>query len=905
MRTFLEETIEELILNYKDLSELVIVLPSKRAGGFFRHYLSNSSVGPAFLPIILSIEEFISQIADLAIVSNTDLLLYSYPAYKEAFSDIEHDSFSEYLGWAQILINDLNEMDRHLADPDSFFNYLESIKALEQWSGGQPPSEMMISYMQFWKHLPKFYETLNSTLREKGQGYQGMVYRTASEELEHYISAKSNIPHIFVGFNALNKAEQVILKGILEQGNGKIFWDADRTFIESPDHSAAKFLKSYFKSWKYHQDHPVELKSYFQEPKDIEVIQTQGKIGQAKYIGNIVSGMTEEQLSSTAIVLADENLLIPLLHSLPENLQEVNVTMGVPVRNLPITLLFVHLLRIHQKRSKNFYFKDVFSILNHPVISRRYPDSIKLVSTISEENRTYSSLEDLISIDGCQEDLLRSLFGNWGDTAASMVSACLEIIESLRNESEMTDQELTALYEINKIFLSISTHLKNSPVEADLKTVKTLFDTAILTATVDYQGDAYNGLQIMGVLETRVLDFENIIVASVNEGILPSGKTSASYITNDMKLQFELPGYIEKDSIYAYHFYHMLQRSSNIWLLYDGSAEGLGPNEKSRFILQLEQQGLQQHKVVHKTVSAPVEPPHLYSRQVEKTGSVLNRIKEIAAKGFSPSALAMYVRNPFDFYLRRVLGIYEATTVEETVDYSTLGTVVHETLEILYKPLQGQALEITTLESLKKVIDSQVAAQFEKSFKHGDYSSGKNLLIYEVSKRYVENVINADIESLREGHSLELVMVEASLEVPLDIPELSFDITLKGTVDRVDRLDGQTRVIDYKTGAVSQSELHITDWNEIVLDKKYGKALQVLAYAYMMQKSKGFELHQAGIVSLKNMKSGFMPFGTKSSPRGKADYALSQDVFDAFEEQLFKLIREIIDPRSPFTEKEE
>lgn len=461
---------------------------------------------------------------------------------------------------------------------------------------------------------------------------------------------------------------------------------------------------------------------------------------------------------------------------------------------------------------------------------------------------------------------------------------------------------LYELYEIFEQLISLNTtyqHIEN------IKQLQQLFVEMAQTTSLDLQGDAYDGLQIMGVLETRVLDFENIIITSVNEGILPTGKSNASFITYDLKQTFELPLYTDKDAIYAYHFYHMLHRAKKVTCLYSIYSEGVSIGEKSRFLLQLEINHPPAHSLQHTIVAPTVEIPDTELKIIQKTPKVIERLKEIAAKGFSPSALTAYIRNPIDFYYERVLRVSENEEVEETVAANTLGTIIHDTLEQLYKPFEKTELTESLLKGLFNKIEEEVIHQFQNTFKEGTFNKGKNLIIFEVAKRYIENFIHSEIDLLRKGHSIRLISVESNLDIALDMPAIDFPVRLKGKVDRIDEFDGKKRIIDYKTGSVSQGEVEIHDWELLKEDYKYSKAFQVLAYAYVLNDIAPSPEVEAGIISFKNLGSGFLPFATKSSARSRTkNITIDTDVFSDFEQILFQLIEEIMNPNIPFTEKE-
>ena len=905
MQTFLEETLQDLKNRYKDLSGITLILPSKRAGGFLKNHLKQSSIITDFAPRILSIEEFLETLSKLTLINPTELLFKSYEAYLKNNPENEKEDFESYSTWANTLLGDFNEIDRYLVEPKTFFNYLGSIKTLEKWNVEEEKTPLIERYLRFWDSLYGFYQLLQEMLLDASVGYQGMLYKQAALAVDDYVGDNKNKPHIFIGFNALNASEQKIFTTFLETGNSEIYWDTDVFFQEDPKHSASLFVRRYLKDWKYFQDKPaLDFPNHFKKHKKFEWVSVQKNIGQAKYVAEILSGLSEEQLEKTAIVLADENLLIPILHSLPENIKTVNVTMGANLKIFPSVLFFDLLLEFHTNWQPVFYYKDIIALLKNPIAQLIIPEAELIVSSINSKNITHFGLDVILKhVSTSSVDILEKLLGDWKNSGITALNACIQITLKIKEAISRNEIQRVVLFEMYKLFEEMKALQQKFPHITGIKTVHRLFSEMIATATVDFEGDAYNGLQIMGILETRVLDFEHVIMTSVNEGIIPAGKSNASFITYDLKKEFGLPSYFEKDAIYTYHFYRLLQRAENIYLLYNNHSEGLNTGEKSRFLLQLEIDNLSKHKIEKIAVSPKIEmePPTL--KTIEKTDAVMLRLKEIAGKGFSPSALTSYIRNPLDFYFQKILRLSEFEEIEETVAANTLGTIVHDTLENFYKPFEGMVLSSEKLKGLKNNVSKEVTLQFKKTFKGGSFHKGKNLIIFEVAKRYVSNLIDLDLAEIESGNEIKIFKIEQKLTIKIDIPDSSFPVNIGGKVDRVDIYNGQLRIIDYKTGKVEQRDVELTDWEEVTQDYKYSKAFQVLAYATMMRDEVKLSNVEAGIISFKNMGGGYLKFATKASAYGKRDHMINQETIEEYCTHLKKLILEICNPKVPFTEK--
>jgi hypothetical protein len=534
------------------------------------------------------------------------------------------------------------------------------------------------------------------------------------------------------------------------------------------------------------------------------------------------------------------------------------------------------------------------------------PESQKIIDLIHAQNISHISLPQLYGLAEVSKlPLLELLFGNWQNDSKKALKTCSDIILLLKDHYLEAPLEYAVLHQIFGVFSKIEALNNSYPHLKSIKTVHGLFCENISLTTLDFQGDAFNGLQIMGILETRVLDFENIIITSVNEGILPAGKSNASFITYDLKKQFGLPQFNEKDAIYTYHFYHVLHRSKQITLLYNNYSDGINAGEKSRFLMQLEFEKLPAHSI-EKIVIAPsvlIEPKKLKS--IEKTEQITERLREISEKGFSPSALTSYIRNPMDFYYQKILKINAFEEVEETIAANTLGTIVHDTLESFYKPFEGVLLTSKLLLGLRDGIHEEVTKQFRKTFKGGSFNKGKNLIIFEVAKRYISNFIAYELNEIKAGNQIKILQIERTLEMEIPISEIDFPVRIGGKVDRVDEYNGQKRIIDYKTGKVEQSHLEIVDWIDITQDYKYSKAVQVLSYALMINKEFPISKVEAGIISFKNINSGFLKFGTKEKLGGRIkNQEVTQETLELFLVEIKKLILEILDPATAFIEKE-
>lgn len=914
MSSFIKSVLLDLQKKGKNLDKLYFILPSKRAGVFLKHYLSKIIDKPIFAPHILSIEEFVEEMSGLKSLSNYDALFRLYSAYLEVTPKKNQEPFETFSSWAQILIQDFNEIDRYLGNQNAIFDYLQAIKEIDHWSLETKQTNLVKSYLKFWRHLKTYYSVFTDNLLSQKQGYQGLIYREAVENLESYIENNTEKDHVFLGFNALNTCESLIIQGLLQSESAHIYWDIDTVFLQDKIHDAGLFIRQHTEKWNYFKTNPFNwATSNYSEKKNIKVIGVPKLVGQAKYIGQILESIHSENsdLRNTAVVLGEENLLIPVLNSIPEQINKVNVTMGLPLKFVPLASLFEQLFSIHKKNTPSYYFRDVIDLIFHPSIHRLFktePDNqLNHVSNyIQKNNLVYLTLHDLKKIaHNNVHHILDILLSPWENSTKVALNYCSDLIQLMKSNFSSTSLELEYLYRFHTLFNQLS-ELNNT--YQHLNSIESLFKVykdVLQSETLDFKGEPLEGLQIMGVLESRVLDFETVILSSVNEGILPSGKTNNSFIPFDVKLQNQLPTYKEKDAVYTYHFYRLLQRAKNVYILYNTEIDTLKGGEKSRFITQMEVEDV--HKINHTIASPNVPIAEKKLKQITKTDAVISSLKELSSKGFSPSSLTNYIRNPLNFYYEKILGIKEFEDVEENIAANTLGSVLHNTLEDFYKPLEGKFLTIDDLKRFKLQIKQQVTHHFKDLYKDGDFTTGKNLIIFEIAQRYISNFINSEIKLLKMGNQIKILAIEVEEKIELHIDGIPYPVYLTGKVDRIDEFNGVTRVIDYKSGKVGQNKVEIVNWEDLTTDyDKYSKSFQILSYAYMMHQKKKIKLPvEAGIISFKNLNEGFLKFGVKESTRSqKKNQLITEETLNNFEVELKKLIIEICNPNIDFIEKE-
>ena len=897
MQSFISQTIDTILKTTTSFQDVVFILPSQRAKVFAKQILKEK-ITVGFLPEILNIEQFINQISGIEKADNIQLLFHFYTIYK----DIEKEpvSFDVFASWAFTVLQDFNEIDQHLIAAKDIFIYLRDIQRLKKWSvkGEFKETELMKDHYSFLEKLNAFYTALYQYLNEKNIGYQGLIYRESCKKIDAFLQQNAHKKFFFIGFNALNKAEEFLFQRVLENGNSDIYWDIDTVFFNS-NHQAGKFLRKYKATWSYYEKNEFKtLGSSFSTPKKMEVIGAPKNTTQIKYAGEILEKFTD--FTNTALILADETLLPITLNSLPKNIDAINITMGYPLKDVPTTNLLLSIFQLfisQQKLNKTllneFYHKDVIRFLKQHSIFNLIPDITQFSDEISKQNQTFINKNHLHkALENTpieSREVVMSIFNSYV-SIDDFIDRILNLINFIKEDTNDVEKEY--LFRFYTTFTQLKTLQKEYEYFPDLKTLFLFFKQLIFSESLSFQGEPLRGLQLMGMLETRVLDFENIILVSANEGILPASSQQNSFIPFDVKIEFDIPTYREKDAIFSYHFFRLLQRAKKVFIIYNTEHDVFGSGEKSRFVTQLE---MMRTDIVHKIITPKLIHQKAPLKVVAKNESVLEKLKELSEKGISPSALTNYLYNPISFYKQKILKLKEFQDVEETVAYNTLGTVVHETLDELYTPFVGKFLGIEHLDLMEKKSKEIVKKHFKKEFKNGDISTGRNRLIFEVAVRFVHNFLAQEQELLKdEKNQLKILATEENLATELKIDGFDFPIKIHGQVDRVDELNGVLRIIDYKTGMVSSSDLRVAAF-ESLREKQQYKAIQVLLYAYLYTKSKNYNFKQplqAGIYSFKNLNSGFLAVDFSSNYRNPA-VEITSEKLDEFIDQIKSYITEI------------
>ena len=909
MKTFLNEVTDQIYKEHQSFEDVVFVLPSKRAGIFLKQHIASHIDKPVFSPEIYSIEELIAKISGLKTATNLNLLLGLYEVF-QPYLENEGESFDSFISWGNTLLSDFNEIDRNLVDASSLFDYLTANQRLKNWGADKNATTLISNTLKFWGNLNAVYTSFTSHLVEKGIGYQGLLYREALKKVSHYLEHHTSKKFYFIGFNALNTAEEYIFQAFLEHGKSNVWWDIDSYFLKDDIHEAGLFIRNYIKRWPQTKIISSAVSSFLDE-KAITITGVPKSMSQAKLTGNILKNLVNKNNEQNiALVLSDETLLQPILNSLPKEVEKVNITMGLPLRKTTLFDFFDSFFDLHIKKSKNgWYYKDVTRVLSNPHYIRLLQTSGENIATglytyIKEKNILFVSYELLDRKLFSRSALLKEIFGSDNLSGKGFIKTCLHLTQELRKEYEEFDpQELYQLYGFFRLFNQLDSILDSKPFLHSLRALRFLFVELVSIEKIDFKGEPFGGLQIMGVLESRNLDFENVILTSVNEGILPAGKTQNSFIPYDIKKEYGLPTYKEKDAIYAYHFYRLVQRAKNIHILYNTEPDVLMGNEKSRFISQLITDAAITENVRH-TIAAPeIKINNIPPKEIVKTPELITQLQELSGKGLSPTSLSNYIKNPYAFYKKHILRLKEIENVEEAIAHNTFGTIVHDSLEELYLPLIGQELTSNKLLPLKKRVGTVVKINFEKHFLPKDIEGGQTLIAFHVIQKYLLSFIDFDI-SRTTTNEITLISLEEELKVKISIPNYGYPVFLNGKLDRLEQCNGNLQILDYKTGNILHSEVELMEIGESLSNVKRAKAFQLLCYALMVHKTHGSNNLLAGIVPIKKISLGILLFAQKSNPRGAKNHNIHPALLNDFENHLAELILEILNPSVPFVEME-
>ena len=923
-----------------EVSRLAFVFPNRRTGLFFQKYLSEVADIPLFSPTILTINDLFIQLSGKQSADRISMLFTLYDIYIRQSGSTE--TFDEFLYWGEMLLNDFDDIDKYMANARMLFSNVTDLREIENdfdflsdeqiaairsfWSSfyprGDTPNQQQ--FLAVWQVLYDLYEEFRATLAAEGKGYEGMIFREVVESMER--GESPDLPYeqiVFVGLNALSVSEERFLAQLQKRKIADFYWDYVSDKVTDPDNKASYFVSRNLKSFPSSMKLPPEEKV----KTEIEVIGIPSGIGQAKHVYTLLSDwckeaeMSSEEALRTAVILPDEHLLIPVLNAIPEQIRRINVTMGYPLAGTPVASLIEYILALQKNvryidRNPLFYFRDVLPVLNHRYILSTSPEIISsLVKEITENNKIYISHTELE-----KTPLLEILFTPvtgveaFSDYLIKVLEELNKVMSALSDEEEEDAPQRTNDLEQEFIFHYFTTVnrmkevMKDARIEMKIDTFFRLLKRVTDTITIPFHGEPLSGLQIMGVLETRALDFDRLIILSMNEGIFPQRKAANSFIPYNLRRGFGLPTYEHQDSVWAYHFYRLIERASHVSLLYDTRSNGLQTGEVSRFVHQLHYhyEVPMRDKLVVYNVSSSKTPP----LAVPKREDIMRRLdayRKGGSKAISASAINTYLDCPLKFYFSVVEGIREEEEVSETIESDVFGSILHKVMEELYKPFQGKMVTVDLLKAIRKdtaLLTGAIARAFASEFFKTEVVrslTGQNYLIGEMIRKYVEKILE------RDGKLTPFVYIESERKINglISLSDYS-EIRLKGFIDRVDEVRDAIRIIDYKSGSGTTTFSSIESlFNKEEKDRAKA-VMQVFMYCWMyahFTENKGKTI-QPGIYYVRSLFSDpFDPSVYHRIERGKSEKVEDFSGYaQAFEEGLRGCLDEIFNPEIPFTQ---
>jgi ATP-dependent helicase/nuclease subunit B len=953
MTKFLEQTAGYLYQRYgAGISGLCIVLPNRRGGLYLKKYLAQQIGKTSWAPAIYSVEDFITGLSGLRVAEQTQLLFELYEVHK-SIEGAKAQPFEEFISWGQQLLGDFNEIDNYLVDPVKIFQYLNEARALSLWNlDNKPLTDFEKQYLHFYNSLSLYYQQLTSRLLNKGLGYPGLIFRQVASKMDAQEFQLNWDKVIFAGFNALTAAEEKIIDTLVTSDRAEVLWDADEYWLENKQQEAGDFIRTWIKKWKQPETRWIG-NDLGNSEKNIFITGVPFHIGQVKHAGQLLKDLLDLKVPSgeIAVVLMDEQLLMPLLSSLPEELSDLNITMGLSLDQSPLFDLFDDIFRMQENVNRfsrareggkiKFYHRDILKILDHPFISR-LADSMmqgnsfalkEIIDSIRQGNKVFLGKDE---ITGAEADLfseklnfLEPVFIHWNKPSDAVMSLQTMIL-AFRDAfiSPITDKETESpgrrlqieteyLYAFSKILHQLSTLMNRYDTVSKIETFHVLFTQLAGSTMLPFFGEPLKGVQLMGMLETRTLDFSNVILLSANEDLLPSSKTSSSYIPFDIRRDFKLPTHHQKNAVYGYHFYRLLQRAQNVHLLYNSEADELGGGDKSRFIKQIITELPSYNpaiKIVEQLLSTPLIKGEPYPPIIiPKEGDVYEKMKAKATKGFAPTTLNYYRQCPLKFYYHSIAGLEEQKELEDTIDPQILGQAVHDALNQLYQSFKDAPLTKENITSMLSEAEAATDQAFLKKYKGSELTFGKNLLLVRVAKILITKFLRSEsvlVSDLKEkGISLTVKFLEQFIEKHVTIQHhgQKIDVRLKGFMDRVDRIGEEWRIVDYKTGRVEERDLKLETLDELIQNPDLSMSFQLLSYAYLF--GTRFENNKqkirAGIIPLKKGSEGFLEVTVPSVSEEKSGSLILSDHLKDFEKILMKMLEEIFDTDVPFIQTED
>ena len=942
MQPFLQLVAHDLYTKIgNDLSRTVLVFPNKRANLFFNEYLAEESDQPIWSPAAMSISDLLQKLSVQKAGDPIRLVCELYKVFKEETESRE--TLDDFYFWGELLISDFDDVDKNMVDADKLFSNLQDLKnlmddyefldeeqeeAIRQFFQNfsiERRTELKEKFISLWDKLGIIYHRYREKLAELGIAYEGMLYRNVIEQLD--TDRLKYDKYVFVGFNVLNKVEKEFFQKLQKAGKAMFYWDYDLFYTQRiSKHEAGEFIKRNL------IDFPNELpESYFdifRKPKKIRYISASTENAQARFLPEWVKATqthTTQIVSEkeNAIVLCNEALLLPVLHSIPQDVQNVNITMGFPLAQTPVYSFINAAMELqtngYRPDTGRFTYEAVSKILKHPYTRQLSDHATRLERELTKTNRFYPLPSELK-----KDDFLTILFTPQSNIR-ELCDYLLRLIKSIsilyRKEGEY-DDIFNQLYresifqshlKINRLYSLI----ESGELSVRTDTLKRLITKVLTASNIPFHGEPAIGLQIMGVLETRNLDFRNLIMLSLNEGQLPKAGGESSFIPYNLRKAFGMTTIEHKNAVYAYYFYRLIQRAENITLLYNTSSDGLNRGEESRFMLQLLVEG--PHEITREYLEAGQSPQNTLEIQIEKTPEILRRLYRAYDTAqpesviLSPSALNTYLDCRLRFYYRYVAGLKTPDEVSAEIDSALFGTIFHLSAQLAYTDLTANGKMIQR-EDLERLLRDEIKLQgyVDQAFKQELFKvapeekpeyNGVQLINSKVIVSYLKQLLRNALQYT----PFEMVAMEKKVSEKITIQTALGPLTLRlgGTIDRMDAKEGTLRIVDYKTGGSPKIPANIEQLFT-PSETRPNYIFQTFLYAAIMSRKQPLMVAPALLYIHRAASESYSPVIEMGEPR-KPKIPVNNFAFfeDEFRERLQALLEEIFDEKELFTQTED
>lgn len=950
MQTFLQLVAQDLYQKIgNDLSRVAIVFPNKRASLFFNEYLAMQSDRPIWSPAYVSISELFRQLSPWKSGDPIRLVCELYKVFREETRSEE--TLDDFYFWGELLISDFDDVDKNLVDADRLFSNLQDLKnimddydfldseqeeAIRQFFQNfsiERRTQLKEKFISLWDKLGDIYHHYRHNLAELGIAYEGMMYRYVMEELqpdklkyEHYV---------FVGFNVLNKVETKFFERLREAGKALFYWDYDVFYTRLPrentppyTHEAGEFILRNLKIFP--NELPEAVFDTLRKPKNVRFISAPTENAQARYLPEWIRSVTKRDLPETpvkekenAVVLCNEALLLPVLHSIPSEVKNVNITMGFPLAQTPVYSFVSALIELqttgYRRDTGRYQYEAVQSVLKHPYTRQLSTSAEGLEKQLTRDNRFFPLPSELK-----QDTFLEQVF-----TPKTGISAlCQYLTEMLREvavlyrKEQETDDIFNQLYResLFKSYTLINRLLNlidNGELNIQIETLRRLLCRLLATSNIPFHGEPAIGMQVMGVLETRNLDFRNLIMLSLNEGQLPKAGGDSSFIPYNLRKAFGMTTIEHKNAVYAYYFYRLIQRAENVTLLYNTASEGLNRGEMSRFMLQFLVES--PHTISREYLEAGQSPQSGREISVEKTPEIITRMYERYDVNrhprslFSPSALNTYLDCRLKFYYRYVAGLKAPDEVSAEIDSALFGTIFHRAAELVYKDLTANGKEIRK-DDLEQVLSNDIKLQnyvdtaFKEEFFHVALTekpeyNGTQLINAKVITSYLRQLLRNDLQYapfFMEGMEKKVTEI-----IEIETPQGKLALNIGGTIDRIDSKDDTLRIVDYKTGGSPKTPENIKQLFTPA-DGRPNYIFQTFLYASIMCRKQSLKVAPSLLYIHRAASETYSPvieMGEARQPKIPVNnFAFYED---EFRERLQTLLQEIYNPEEAFTQTED